>query len=83
MRLDDGLGDRRASPKPSSFIAAALPPRRKRSKMPSSSSGGYADAAIRTRTLTSPLGAADLDLYGSLGFGVPHRIIKKHEEKLP
>src|SRR3990172_7964445 len=42
-----------------------------------------ADAAVGNAYPDFAIGAANLDPYGSLGFGVPHCIIKKHEEKLP
>src|SRR5665809_18590 len=42
-----------------------------------------ADTAIRNAHGDLAVGAADLDLHRSLGFGIAHRIIKKHQKKLP
>ena len=83
MRLDDGLGDRQAEPE------AFLVHRRGSAAPAEALENAFqllrrdADAAIRNAHPDLAVGAADLDLHGPLGFGVPHRIIKKHEEKLP
>ena len=83
MRLDDRLGDRQAEPQ--TFLvhgrgaAAAAEALENAFEL----LRRYADAAIGDAHRDLAAVAADLDLHCSLGFGVAHGIVEKHEEKLP